>query len=55
MTNGEIVFISNSSFLSTDFFVSLSKLFLPERLSGFVFDILTLARFSNLSKFRGAC
>ena len=54
MINGDIVFISNSPFLLTEFFVFLSMLFSPEKVSGFVFDILGLALFSNLANFRGA-
>ena len=40
-------------FLLTEFFVFLSKLFLPEKVRGFVFDISTLALFPNLAIFRG--
>ena len=54
MTNEDIVFISNSPLFLTEFFVFLSMLFLPEKVRGFVLDILTLALFSNLAYFCGA-
>ena len=48
---GILFLLVRDLFLLTEFFVFLSKLFLPEKVSGFVFDFLALALFSNLANF----
>ena len=51
MTKGVSVFISNSPFLLTNFFVFLSKLFLPEKVRGFCFRYFNTCSFFKSCKF----